>query len=199
MTTLIATVTPKGATFTTDSGITSSIAHQDTNKIATQGTWLIACAGSVRQANILHHAVRYPKVPAYLDATKDDSKWLSWFVNHVVPAIRKESIAEGVAEIANNEISLGGSALLATHGKVFEVDFDLASGLIVDYWAKGSGRSIALGALTAFHKQTDWLREHRYYACDAINIAKQFDPYTRGRIYQATSQPDGKIVWHRTP
>lgn len=199
MTTIIATVTSKGATFTTDSGVTSNIMHEGMNKIATQGTWLIATTGTVRQANIFHHAIKYPKVPAYLDATKDDHKWLGWFINHVVPAIKKQAVLDNSAEITNNEVNLPGSALIATHGKTFQLDFDLATSMITNYWADGSGRSIALGALGAYSEQSNWQREHRLYAHKAINIAKQYDPFTRGQHHQASSLPDGKIIWHPTP
>jgi ATP-dependent protease HslVU (ClpYQ) peptidase subunit len=190
MTTIVSLSSNKETILLGDQGITSDLMHPNMNKIVRQMTWVIGVSGEDRICDVIQYAVKWPKVPDLL-VNKDYSHWLSWMVQKVIPIIQQtieSSISKSSSTLENSE------AILVTHGKSFLIGETLGLTQTGSYWAIGSGQKVAIGALAANQYTTSWDKNLENNGRDAISVAQQFDPYTRGNITGYRSLVNGHVI-----
>lgn len=185
MTTIVTTTGSNTSAVFADSGITSDLMMPDIRKITKQGTWLIACAGDARQADVIHYAVKYPKPPKSL-ISKSNEDWFKWLVLNVVPLIED---ALNIKDKNDYEFEI----ILVTHGKAFYVSTSLSVSIAEPYWAVGSGSHLAIGYLSHAQYKPNWHKDHDFIAKYAVSLAQIHDSATRGKIHGYVSHHTGHI------
>lgn len=137
-------IVEKGITYfgyeTTGAGATQK-ARYNTPKVFRSGDYVIGYAGSYRVGQILRYYTKYPN-PDYSDLSKLMS---TEFVDAMMSSMDDNRVIKNRDEIAEMD---GAETLVSIGGKLFVVQTDLS---VVEpkynYWAIGSGWSVALGSL----------------------------------------------------
>jgi ATP-dependent protease HslVU (ClpYQ) peptidase subunit len=156
-------------------------------KIAINGKYLIAAAGTVRGMNIVQHSFRPPAAPK----TNLDS----FMVNKFVPALRKAFIESGYEMKENGEIaSFDNDLIVAVNGTIYFIDevYGLERNK-ENLHVSGTGRQLALGAAVAlgindvesFEEAVDILEQ-------AVKTAIKFDIYSGDAVQVAIQHKDGR-------
>ena len=158
-------------------------------KIATNGKFLVAAAGTVRGMNLIQHGFTPPAI-----RHKDLDRYM---VRSFIPALRQEFINAGY------DMKDGGSIaehdndfIVAVNGQLFFIDSVYGVERNKEnIHITGSGRALALGAAWALGL-TD--AENYEQALDivvqAVEAAIQFDIYSGDAIQIAVQFADGKIM-----
>jgi ATP-dependent protease HslVU (ClpYQ) peptidase subunit len=156
-------------------------------KIAINGKYLIAAAGTVRGMNIVQHSFRPPAAPK----TNLDS----FMVNKFVPALRKAFIESGYEMKENGEIaSFDNDLIVAVNGTIYFIDevYGLERNK-ENLHVSGTGQQLALGAAVAlgindvesFEEAVDILEQ-------AVKTAIKFDIYSGDAVQVAIQHKDGR-------
>lgn len=153
MSCVVAYITPKKIIMGGDSAITcqesdESINMENKKVFIKDKKFLIGCAGSQRDAQLIEHVVEIPK------QTKQDSSDEYYICNKVIGAIRDCFFEHGGSFVTPKEgesDSIESEILLAYKGRLYNIlpDFGIAV-YTNNFHAVGTGRPYAIGALKAF-------------------------------------------------
>jgi ATP-dependent protease HslVU (ClpYQ) peptidase subunit len=191
MTTIVSLSSSTETVLLGDQGITSDLMHPNMDKIVSQKTWVIGVCGEDRVCDVLQYAVTWPTVPQTL-LKKDSKEWLSWIIKTVIPVISR-TVESHLPKDSWNTLN-GSEALIITHGKAFLLGESLGITKAEPYWAIGSGQKLSLGYLSAVQYDNEWDTNLENKGRNAISMAQQFDPYTRGNITGYRSFANGHVV-----
>ena len=156
-------------------------------KIAINGKYLVAAAGTVRGMNIIQHSFRPPTPPK----TNLDS----FMVNKFIPALRKAFVDSGYEMKENGDIaSFDNDLIIAANGIIYFIDevYGLERNK-ENLHVTGTGKQLALGAAVAlgindvssFEEATEILKQ-------AVKTAIKFDIYSGDAVQIAIQHKDGR-------
>ena len=146
MTCIVAVRSSKGLYIGGDSAATAGTMSQRTlrPKVFQNGAYLMGYTSSFRMGQVLEHVFQPPE-PSGGDL-------YAQMVAEFVPAVRACLKDAGFSKIENNE-ETGGQFLVATGGRIFEVEIDFSVlEMSEPFAAVGCGTEVALGALHVFEK-----------------------------------------------
>jgi ATP-dependent protease HslVU (ClpYQ) peptidase subunit len=158
-------------------------------KIAVNGKFLIAAAGTVRGMNIIQHSFNPPAI-----RNKDLDRYM---VRSFIPALRKEFIDAGydmkdAADIASHDNDF----IIAVNGTLYFIDevYGIERNK-ENLHVSGTGRQLALGAAVALgiHESEDY-EQVVDTLVQAVEAAIKFDIYSGDEVQIAVQFADGKIL-----
>jgi ATP-dependent protease HslVU (ClpYQ) peptidase subunit len=158
-------------------------------KIAVNGKFLIAAAGTVRGMNIIQHSFSPPAI-----RNKDLDRYM---VRSFIPALRKEFIDAGydmkdAADIASHDNDF----IIAVNGTLYFIDevYGIERNK-ENLHVSGTGRQLALGAAVALgiHESEDY-EQVVDILVQAVEAAIKFDIYSGDEVQIAVQFADGKIM-----
>jgi len=156
-------------------------------KIAINGKYLVAAAGTVRGMNIIQHSFRPPAPPK----TNLDS----FMVNKFIPALRKTFVDSGYEMKESGEIaSFDNDLIVAVNGTIYFVDevYGLERNK-ENLHVTGTGRQLALGAAVALGiNEVDSFEEATEILEQAVKTAIKFDIYSGDAVQIAIQHKDGR-------
>lgn len=156
----------RGVVFASDDQVTTGYqisASED--KVFVNGPVVFGFAGSVRDKNLLQHALVVPKFGK--KAKENPTKWV---VTKLIPAIRKTLEDHGSLENDKGYTSSESHLIVAVEGACGYVSSNFAfTGTSEDMWSVGSGSSFALGAMTMGATPLE-----------AVTVAGMHDAFTGG-------------------
>lgn len=154
---------------------------ETTNKVGTNGRYLLGAAGDMRAINILHHVFQPPIPTPGLVGRKLDQFITSKFVPALINCFENQGYATPESNEDKSHINEHASSILTVlNGSIYVVEGDYswtsdASGL----YALGTGSPYALGALQILMgKKSPTVSQARAIALKAIAVAAKYDPYT---------------------
>ena len=156
-------------------------------KIALNGKYLIAGAGTVRGMNIIQHSFVPPTPPRNASD--------KFMVSQFIPALRKSFIAAGYDMKDDGDIAAHDNEfIVAINGTIYFIDevygLERQGGKV---YVSGSGRQLALGAAYALDadKVEDW-QDAIDIAEKAVKAAIKHDIYSGGMVQVALQNKQGK-------
>lgn len=158
-------------------------------KIAVNGKFLIAAAGTVRGMNIIQHSFVPPAI-----RNKDLDRYM---VRSFIPALRREFIAAGYDMKDGGEIaSHDNDFIIAVNGTLYFIDevYGIERNK-ENLHVSGTGRQLALGAAVALgiHESEDY-EQVVDTLVQAVEAAIKFDIYSGDEVQIAVQFADGKIL-----
>lgn len=110
------------------------------SKILQKHGFTYASAGTTRLLDILSYAMEEPEGYAEMDAK-------AWLIQKWVPEIRRLLNEAGLKEVVNNVETHESTAIIVMQGRIFAFWSNFSITEHAEYFAMGSGREFALGAL----------------------------------------------------
>ena len=146
MTCIVGIIEPSGAVVM---GADSCVTHGNLSailsvpKIIDRGNMLIGVTGDVRLLNIIETSLTIPVIP-------EGCSPRTYILEHLIPKLRECAKQHGHAEVKDQQESQGGMLLIGFRGHLFSVGYYYSlCEFSTPYFAEGSGREVALGALFA--------------------------------------------------
>lgn len=154
----------KGVVFACDDRLTSGSQMMGfEEKVFTVGPVTFGFAGSVRDLNLIRHAL---KIPAF--SKKDAADPQKWVVRKLIPAMKKTLESHGSLETHSGYSTSDSSMIISVGAMCGHVSHDFALyGTEEDFWSVGSGSAYAIGAMTMGAT-----------AAEAVTVAGLHDSYT---------------------
>lgn len=141
-----------------------------TSKVVRRGDYLIGGCGSSRAGNLVIYSAKLPSKPP----TKNTEGWL---VNNFVPALQTAFKDEPRESGEQSPFAMEFGFLIGCRGQLFWLDSDFSIDRCQDgYFADGSGRQPAMGALYATKKGM----APRQRILMALHAAEKYTPFVRG-------------------
>jgi hypothetical protein len=158
-------------------------------KIAVNGKFLIAAAGTVRGMNIIQHAFIPPAI-----RNKDLDRYM---VRSFIPALRREFILAGYDMKDGGEIaSHDNDFIIAVNGTLYFIDevYGIERNK-ENLHVSGTGRQLALGAAVALGiDESEDYEQVVDTLVQAVETAIKFDIYSGDEVQIAVQFADGKIL-----
>jgi ATP-dependent protease HslVU (ClpYQ) peptidase subunit len=159
-------------------------------KIVSNGKYLLGAAGDVRAINILHHVFTPPPAPASAKGKRLDAFMTKTFIPALRHCFEDQGYAAPERDSSDHMAEHGSTVIVVVHATIYVIEGDYSwTSDTNGIYAIGSGSAYALGALQALaagKKLTP--QQAKTVSQKALSITSRFDPYTGSPFYSMTQE-----------